>query len=296
MADALTILGFGMIGASVAAAARSADFQGSILAWDPNPESLRYGRAAGLLDGRAAASNLSAGIVVVAAPVLAIVTAFRWLTPALPNLRSGSLLLTDTGSVKQPVLAAACAVFGFLPAGMVPAHPLAGSEESGAEAGDAKLFHNRRVLLTPHEHTSMQARRLVHEFWESLGAHVSYMDVGEHDHRMALCSHFPHLLAFGVMDMLGRSMEVAAISACAAGGLRDFSRIAASDPVMWRDIFLTNRDELLEILDLFLEDLQALRGLLERKDGAALEEFCRRAKGVRHSVFAAPGPAPEKHL
>src|SRR5690606_4610483 len=192
--------------------------------------------------------------------------------------------VTDVASVTQSTVDAALAVFGEVPAQLVPGHPIAGSEQSGYGASRDDLFRGKTVILTPFAHTAPAALEQVRGLWRCLGAEVLGMDVGHHDEVLAATSHLPHLLAFALVDTLSQQGTREEIFRYVAGGFRDFTRIASSDPRMWRDVFLSNGLALARILDRYLEDLQALRRALLDGDAQLLFETCRRARESR-AVF-----------
>ena len=192
-------------------------------------------------------------VILLALPVLAAASILKQLAQ---EPRICNSIITDVGSVKSTFLKAAQQAFGKLPAGLVPGHPIAGSERSGVTAANAELFQQHKVILTPHAGTDPQALALVTQLWQCIGADVEHMTVEQHDLVLAATSHLPHLLAFGLVDSLARRDENLDIFRYAAGGFRDFTRIAASDPQMWHDIFLSNRDAVLQQLDALNADLQ----------------------------------------
>jgi prephenate dehydrogenase len=184
-------------------------------------------------------------------------------------------------SVKGNLQAAAVATVGSMPAKLILAHPIAGSERSGVEAADEDLFVNHRVILTPVEGNDNDAIALVRDMWLSTKAEVVSMGVPEHDAVLAATSHLPHMLAYALVDALAQSNASEDIFRFAAGGFRDFTRIASSDPVMWRDIALANRSALLEAVDLFSDHLAVMRVAIDRGDSERLHEIFTRAKGAR---------------
>jgi prephenate dehydrogenase len=202
-----------------------------------------------------------------------------------PVLEPGALV-TDAGSTKRDVIAAARAALGGRLAQFVPAHPIAGAERSGAAAADAALFRGRRVVLTPLAENAPEAVRAVEEVWSACGARVSRMDPEAHDAVLAAVSHLPHLLAYALVHEVAGRDDSAQLFGFAAGGFRDFTRIASSHPEMWRDICVANRDRLLDELDRYAAKLQVLRPLLERGDGAALEKLFAEARGARDRWLA----------
>jgi 3-phosphoshikimate 1-carboxyvinyltransferase len=193
----------------------------------------------------------------------------------------GDAVLTDVGSAKGNVVSAARLAFGEMPARFVPGHPIAGSEQSGVEASNAQLFKRHKVILTPLPETDPKALAVVDRLWSELGADVEHMEVGRHDEVLAATSHLPHLLAFGLVDSLAKRNENLDIFRYAAGGFRDFTRIAGSDPVMWHDIFLANREAVLRTLDSFQTDLDALREAMVAGDGHQLLGVFTRARVAR---------------
>ena len=278
--ERLVVIGCGLIGSSAAASARAAGVE-RIIGVDADAAALETGRALGLFDAPASDDAPRAGdLVLVAVPTLAIPAVLEVLVGA-DGTFAGGAVVTDAGSVKESVLVGARSLPGGLPARFVPGHPIAGSERSGVTAADPTLFRGRRVILTPVEGTERRGVALVGRFWEALGARVSEMDVGEHDRILAMTSHLPHLLAFALVDTLGRLPEHEDVFALAAGGFRDFTRVASSDPVMWSDIFVANAEPTLAILDGFRADLDTLRALLARRDRTALHELFTRAKALR---------------
>jgi prephenate dehydrogenase len=190
-------------------------------------------------------------------------------------------VITDVASVKGDLQAAAVATVGSMPAKLILAHPIAGSERSGVEAADEDLFVNHRVILTPVEGNDNDAIALVRDMWLSTKAEVVSMGVPEHDAVLAATSHLPHMLAYALVDALAQSNASEDIFRFAAGGFRDFTRIASSDPVMWRDIALANRSALLEAVDLFSDHLAVMRVAIDRGDSERLHEIFTRAKGAR---------------
>lgn len=218
-----------------------------------------------------------ADIVFVSTPVASFPALFSQLAACLQEHQ----ILTDGGSVKGSVVAAARAAFGEIPSRFVPGHPIAGSESSGVSAANPKLYQNRQVLLTPVPQTDPQATQQVTRMWQAAGARVELMDVERHDQVLAATSHLPHLLAFSLVDTLAKNDQHLDIFRYAAGGFRDFTRIAASDPVMWRDIFMTNQAAMLRQIDDFAQGLNALRDEVARADGPAMQARFGRAKAAR---------------
>jgi 3-phosphoshikimate 1-carboxyvinyltransferase len=272
----IAILGLGLIGGSMAAGLRQ---QGNrVVGYDQNAASLAKGLELEVIDDAAssvAEAVARADMVVLAVPVLAV----EQVLSEIPGDFDG--VLTDVGSVKQPIFDAFINVFGAVPEHFVAGHPIAGSEKHGVTAANPELFRQHRVLLTPLEDTHAGAIQQVQSLWQSLGAEVSTMSVEHHDRVLGQTSHLPHLLAFSLIDTLSSQGNSLEIFEYAAGGLRDFSRIAASDPTMWGDIFISNRSALLQILDEFSEDLAALRHTIEQGDREDLLARLERSKAAR---------------
>lgn len=276
----LVVVGLGLIGGSFAKGLRERGLCREVVGVDLDPESRRLAVELGVVDRceeQLAAACQGAAVIMLAVPILAM----EKLLCALAELDLGEAVLTDVGSAKGSVVSAAGRAFNGLPGRFVPGHPIAGSEESGIEAADAQLFRRHKVILTPLVQTDSAALALVDRLWRELGADVEHMQVEHHDEVLAATSHLPHLLAFGLVDSLAKRSENLEIFRYAAGGFRDFTRIAGSDPVMWHDIFLANRDAVLRTLDAFRADLDALRGAIDAGDGHQLMGVFTRARVAR---------------
>lgn len=276
----LLIVGLGLIGGSVALAARRAGFANSYLGVDLAYEERQGAMSLGVVDQVSASlAELApdADLILLAVPVLAMEPV---LTALKPHLKP-TAVVTDVGSAKAVVLEAAKKVFKEFPPRFVLGHPIAGAEKSGVLASQVDLFVGRKVILTPVENNDPKALALVTQLWQACGAEVIEMDVKKHDQVLARTSHLPHLLAFSLVETLARKDERLEIFRYAAGGFRDFTRVAASDPVMWRDIFLANRDATLEALDEFLEGVQRLKTAIESQDAEALVSTFTKAKSAR---------------
>jgi cyclohexadieny/prephenate dehydrogenase len=282
----LAIIGLGLIGSSIARAARDrGGIAGEIVAGDRSQAVLDRVMALGLADRVAldpARAVAGADCVILCAPV----GAFAALAEAIaPHLASGAIL-SDVGSTKQSVLRD---VGPLVPEGVhfVPAHPLAGTEFSGPDAGFATLFEGRWALITPPPGTDSAAVETVAELWRRLGSMVSIMEPAHHDRVLAIVSHLPHLLAFticGTADDLADETRQQVLQ-FAASGFRDFTRIAASDPEMWRDVFLNNREALLEMLARFTEDAQAMARAVRWGDAGYIEDKIERGRKIRRSLI-----------
>lgn len=280
MINKLTIIGVGLIGGSLARALKHAGACREIVGSGRDAAHLQTAVTLGVIDRYDADLRVAvrgADMVVLAVPIGATEAVLRQIKPAL----TAQTIVTDVGSAKESVINAARAVFGEVPANFVPAHPIAGTERSGVKASFAELFQHRRVVLTPVAHTSADAIGQVRALWELAGAEVLEMEAARHDAVLAATSHLPHLLAYALVDTLAGMESHDDIFRFAAGGFRDFTRIAASDPVMWRDICLANRDAILGVLDRFSADLSQLRGAISSGDGAHMQEVFARAKHER---------------
>lgn len=277
----LVIVGLGLIGASLAKAVKHSGIYRHVAGVDTDPDTCRQALELGLVDSAGSdllAAAEQADILVLSVPVLASEQILRQLAGAR---LADKLVITDVGSVKGSFVEAARRVFGQLPPTLVPGHPIAGSERSGVGAADAQLFRHHKVILTPHADGCEQALQQIIKLWQAAGAEVECMDVEEHDLVLAATSHLPHLLAFGLVDSLAKRSENLEIFRYAAGGFRDFTRIAASDPVMWHDIFLANKQAVLEQLDTLNQDLAVLRQAIADGDGHYLLGVFTRAQAAR---------------
>jgi cyclohexadieny/prephenate dehydrogenase len=295
----MAVIGCGLIGSSVIRAARAAGAVGSVAVGDASEahraeiEALGY---ADLVTGDLAEAVADADLVVFAVPVLAMGPAAA---AAAPALKPGATV-TDVGSVKVSV---AEALRAALPdtVHLVPGHPIAGTEQSGPAAGFAELFRGRWVILTPEADGNGAYREAVDRlsaFWAALGAQVDTMDAAHHDLVLAVTSHLPHLIAYNIVGTAADMEEVtqAEVMKYSAGGFRDFTRIAASDPTMWRDIFLANREAVLEILGRFTEDLQALSRAIRWGEGDKLFDLFSRTRDIRRGIVAAGQESAEPNF
>ncbi len=279
-APVVLVLGLGLIGASFAQALKLSGRVKWVWGHDADPESIAIAKERQIIDGNMALEDMvrQADVIQLAVPVLAV---GPLLARILPHL-GAKTILTDVGSVKGQF---ARQVQQYLPAAhwpwVVPGHPIAGAERSGVTAAQPKLFVRHQVILTPLSETVPEAIQTVTWLWQACGARVSLMGVEHHDQVLAATSHIPHLLAFNLVDSLARSNASTDIFAHAAGGFRDFTRIAASNPVMWRDIFIANKDSCLQVLDQFSQDLAQLRTALVDQDGEQLQLVFARAQTAR---------------
>ncbi|WP_293898695.1 prephenate/arogenate dehydrogenase family protein [Phenylobacterium sp.] len=285
----LAVIGCGLIGSSVVRAARAAGCVGEIVIAETSAETrarIVELKLADAVTGDAAEAVRDADLVLFAVPVLAMGEAAR---AASPGFKPGATV-TDVGSVKGAVaeaLTAACPDSVFV----IPGHPIAGTEQSGPDAGFAELFQNRWTILTPDGRTDAPYRDAVGRlaaFWTAIGARVEEMDARHHDLVLAITSHLPHLIAYNIVGTAAdlEGVAEAEVMKYSAGGFRDFTRIAASDPTMWRDVFLTNKDAVLEVLGRFTEDLQALSRAIRWGEGDKLFELFSRTREIRRGIVA----------
>lgn len=282
MFDRLCIIGVGLIGGSIARAARKQGLCDSIVGYgrEQDEQNLQTARQLGVVDNytlELADAVRNADCVVIATPVASIEAIFAALKP----LWSGRTIYTDVGSTKGSVLRAAEKVFGSVPDNLVPAHPIAGAEQSGVTASVDDLFLNKRLIITPVGKTQPDALQKIRQFWERIGSLVSVMDARHHDGVLAATSHLPHILAFALVDMLGHKDEQSEIFQYAAGGFRDFTRIASSDPTMWRDICVANKDEIIPLIEQLKAELDKIQRLLDTNDSQQLFETFTYARNAR---------------
>lgn len=282
----LALIGIGLVGSSLARVARArGDIAGEIVIHDASPAALARARALDLGDRYEADPRdavRGADAVILCAPV----GAFATIAEAIAAELAPGAILSDVGSTKQSVLRD---VGPLVPKGVhfVPAHPVAGTEHSGPDAGFAALFEGRWCLLTPPAGTDRAAVQRMAALWQRAGATVEEMDAAHHDRVLAIVSHLPHLIAFticGTADDLADETRREVLQ-FAASGFRDFTRIAASDPTMWRDVFLNNREALLEMLARFLEDAQAMARAVRWGDGSYIEDKVNRGRKIRRSLI-----------
>lgn len=265
IAQHLAIIGLGLIGGSLARALRASDAVGYISGYDVDPEQRRAALELGIVDvtpESAAATVEGADLVVLAVPVMETAAALAAVQPAL----GADAVITDVGSTKRSVIEAVAATLGELPPRYVPAHPIAGTEKSGVAASVDSLFRGRRVILTPHDRMSEQAGLRVQAMWQAAGAHVERMSPAHHDEILAATSHLPHVLAYALVDMLAQMESEQELFTYAAGGFRDFTRIASSSPKMWLDITRANREALVPLIENYVDALKRLRDAIHDKD------------------------------
>lgn len=276
----LVVVGLGLIGGSFAKGLREKGLFEEVVGVDRDPQTRRLAVQLGVVDRCEESLRegcRDADVIQLAVPILAM----EKVLAELATFDLGHAVLTDVGSAKGSVVRAARVAFGEMPARFVPGHPIAGSEQSGVEAANGKLFRRHKVILTPLDNADADAVQCVEALWRELGADVELMEVEHHDEVLAATSHLPHLLAFTLVDSLAKRSENLEIFRYAAGGFRDFTRIAGSDPTMWHDIFLANRKAVLRILDVFRDDLDALREAVDAGDGQQLMGVFTRARVAR---------------
>ena len=280
----VAIIGLGLLGGSIGLAIKEHAPEVATTGFDLDAEVRTTAETRGLVDevfAKAADAVAKADLVILCVPVGAMEAAAREIADALPD----KAIISDVGSSKQSVgEALAKALPGRT---IIPAHPVAGTEQSGPEAGFASLFTNRWCILTPPEEADQAAVEALSAFWKKLGARVEIMDAEHHDLVLAVTSHIPHLIAFTIVGTASDLEEVTRgeVIKYSAGGFRDFTRIAASDPVMWRDVFLSNKSAVLEMLGRFTEDLTALQRAIRSGDGETLHDLFSRTRAIRRQVI-----------
>ena len=285
--DRVALIGLGLIASSMCHAMRRAGLAGEIVGYARSAETREIAREIGLCDviyESAAEAAKNADLVVLCVPV----GAMEAVAKEISHVLKPGATVSDVGSVKSTVIEV---VGPYIPDGVhfIPAHPLAGTEHSGPRSGFAELFDNRYTILVPVEGSDVQAIDRLTSFWQGIGALTETMDAEHHDLVLAVTSHTPHLIAYtmvGVADDLRRVTDSEVIKYSAAG-FRDFTRIAASDPVMWRDVFLNNKEATLEILGRFTEELFALQRAIRQGDGDHLHEYFTRTRSIRRGIIEA---------
>ena len=278
----VAIVGVGLIGGSLALALRRAAAVSTIVAADRDRQALERASALGVIDHAAdsiSEATRGADLVVIALPVRAVGGALHDVGLALEP----HAVVTDVGSTKGEVVRIARDELRQRFARFVPGHPIAGRETSGVEAATADLYRGARVVLTPQPETDADAVETVRSAWEAAGARVTQLAADTHDRIFAAVSHLPHILSFALVSEIADRQDAAELLGFAAGGFRDFTRIAASSPEMWRDISLQNRDALLAELDRYEARLAVFRALIEKGDGPALERLMAEARTARHA-------------
>lgn len=275
----LVIIGVGSIGASLGMALRRAGVVGKITGVGRSQANLEYAVSIGAIDAYTtdvAQAASTADVVFLAVPMGSMSHVMQSIQPHLPT----SAIVTDGGSAKSSIIQAFKSIFGSTEQ-LVAGHPIAGTERSGAQAAMIDLYQNRRVILTPDDSTHSKALELITQMWQSAGACVEIMAADHHDKVLAFTSHLPHMLAFGLVDSLSGNQDVDEIFRYVAGGFKDFTRIASSDPTMWRDICLSNREALLGAMDTYLRDMKSIYEAVDTADADALMAIFSNAKTTR---------------
>ena len=284
MINRLAIIGVGLIGGSLSLALKKAGKVAEVVGFARSEETRQQALSLGLID-RAAISVedaiTGADVVLLAVPMGAMAKTLADIAPHLTD----NMIITDAGSTKAQVVEAAITSLGDKISQFVPGHPIAGTEKSGPSAAFPELYQGHRVILTPIEQTDLEALKIVQVMWTDAGAEVSEMTVNHHDHVLAATSHLPHLLAFNLVGLLAQSEDVDDVLRFAAGGFRDFSRIASSDPVMWRDICLSNNVAILQLLKQYQQQMAEIEQAIEQQDGDYLMDLFQRAKQARDTRF-----------
>ncbi|MFA9418970.1 MAG: prephenate dehydrogenase [Gammaproteobacteria bacterium] len=280
MIERLAIIGVGMIGSSLALALKQAGVVGHVVGCGRNQHNLEKGIELGVIDSYQLSVRdavVGADTVVVAVPLGAMKTVFEQIGGAITD----DMVITDVGSAKASVVKAAKASFGARAGQFVPGHPIAGAEKSGVEAGLASLYQNRRVILTPLDSTDPAAVAKIEQMWLSCGAKIDHLAVEHHDRVLAATSHLPHMLAYALVNYLSSLNEHDEIFNYAAGGFMDFTRIASSDPVMWRDVCISNSDALLDFIEGYKDELDQVSAAIRGQDGERLLQLFGKAKSER---------------
>jgi prephenate dehydrogenase len=280
MFEQLGLIGCGLMGGSFALALKRAGLVKRVVGYSKSPSTTERARQLGVIDVEAPSALLAvsgADIVLIAVPVAATEATLK----AIRHLVSRDMLIMDVGSTKRDVIDAARRVLRDNVGAFVPCHPIAGKEASGVEAADPDLYANRQVIITPIERTQVAQLNRAKELWEALGCHVQQMSPEAHDSAFAAVSHLPHLIAFALVNGIAAQPHGQDFLALAGPGFRDFTRIAASEPKMWRDILMANKQELIEQTQLFQQTVQAMLALVEAGNGEALEELIAQASQLR---------------
>lgn len=281
----ITIIGVGLIGGSFAKGIKKLGLAKQVWGFGHNEANLQTAIELEVIDAYStdiASAMHECDLVLLAVPLGAMQPVLESIQPFMP----ANCILTDAGSAKQSVIDAVQVVFGDLPKNFIPGHPIAGKEKSGVTAADENLYVNHRVILTPTDQSDPQATATVKALWQALGANVEIMSAGFHDEVFAATSHLPHLLAFALVEMLNEHPELGNVFKYTAGGFRDFSRIASSDPTMWRDISIYNNQAIAKWLCEYRDYLDGMIPLIENQNGKALFELFSTAKAARDKHVA----------
>jgi len=284
MIDKLAIIGVGLIGSSLSLALKQAGEVRRVIGFGRNQQNLARGIELGVLDEFAdsiEATVREADVIVVAVPLGAMRQVFTELKPAVRK----DAIITDVGSAKGSVVSAARDELGAAFSRFVPGHPIAGTEKSGVEAGFPSLYQNRRVIMTPVPQTEQEAISVIDEMWRHCGAIIEYLSVEHHDKVLAATSHLPHMLAYALVHHLSHLNDHEEIFRYASGGFRDFTRIASSDPVMWRDVCISNGDALVSLIEQYQQELDRVKAAITAQDADELLKLFGRAKSERDSLI-----------
>ncbi len=278
MMNRICIIGVGLIGGSFAAGLKKSNQVNTIVGYGRNEANLIKAQELMVIDEYSldiSEALKDVDLVLIATPVNSFKAILEMIKPYITE----QVIVTDVGSTKASVINIAKQVFGHMPKNFIPAHPIAGKEQSGVEAAQADLFNNKRVIITPEDNSNALSVSAVSALWQSVGAKVEVMDADKHDDLLAMTSHLPHMLAFSLMDYLMSSNP----DAChyAAGGFKDFSRIASSDAVMWRDICINNPDQIIKHIEGYQESLSSITHLIKNNQPEELEKLFSDAKSAR---------------
>jgi prephenate dehydrogenase len=278
MMNRICIIGVGLIGGSFAAGLKQSNQVNTIVGYGRNKANLIKAQELMVIDEYSldiSEALKDVDLVLIATPVNSFKAILEMIKPYITD----QVIVTDVGSTKASVINIAKQVFGHMPKNFIPAHPIAGKEQSGVEAAQADLFNNKRVIITPEDNSNALSVSAVSALWQSVGAKVEVMDADKHDDLLAMTSHLPHMLAFSLMDYLMSSNP----DAChyAAGGFKDFSRIASSDAVMWRDICINNPDQIIKHIEGYQDSLSSIAHLIKNNQPEELEKLFSDAKSAR---------------
>ena len=293
MIKSVAIIGLGLLGGSIGRAVKKYAPDISIYGYDLHQDTVQRALDIGFIDH----GNTDLKFVVSSADLVilcAYTRAFAMLAKEIIPLMKQGAILSDTGSVKGSVVDS---VKPFVQDHIhfIPAHPIAGTEQSGVEAGFAELFQNKRIIITPFDSTNADAQLGLSQFWASLGGIIEVMEIEHHDQVFAVVSHIPHLIAYNIVGTAANLEQVSEqeVIRFSASGFRDFTRLASSDPVIWRDVFLHNKDAVLDMLGRFTEDLFDLQRAIRYADADALENHFKRAQGIRKQIINAGQDIPD---
>ncbi|BAF61693.1 prephenate dehydrogenase [Candidatus Vesicomyidisocius calyptogenae] len=283
MIDRICIIGVGLIGGSFVAGLKQTNQVKTVIGFSRQESHLRKAQEMGIIDEYSLDISQvlkQVQMVIIATPVNSFQAILEMIKPHIDE----SVIISDVGSTKGSVIQIAKLVFGQMPAKFIPAHPIAGKEKSGIEAVDAQLFNHKRVVLTPTESSDIQTIAILSGLWKELGAKVEIMTDKKHDDLLAMTSHLPHMLAYGLMDYLISNNPYAC--RYVAGGFKDFSRIASSDALMWRDICINNPKEIVKHIEGYQKTLEKISNLIKNNKAEALEQLFQEAKSARDNWFS----------